>query len=236
LILSEVLAKLMSLVELYSGKRSSMPKRSMDFYLISPGEELRLPVNPPEVQIKQEKLYETVSIIRLGEVDYTPDATKIAEITFASFFPKEYDPSYCNYQPPNPLDAAQKLKIWTDSQKPVRLLITGLLDINQLVLLSATTYTVKGGFPDDIYFEISCRAWRPVKVRTTGYNYTTRTDLKPAPKVYIVKSGDCLWKIAKQNLGSSAKWPSIYNIPENKKTIGPNPDLIYPGQRLVMPV
>ena len=54
--------------------------------------------------------------------------------------------------------------------------------------------------------------------------------------LYVVKRGDSLWKIAKKYLGKGSKWPSIYNIPENKKTIGRDPNLIYPGQRLVIPV
>jgi nucleoid-associated protein YgaU len=61
-----------------------------------------------------------------------------------------------------------------------------------------------------------------------------RPDLKPVPKVYVVKPGDSLWKIAKKELTSGDKWKLIYDL--NKSTIGSNPDLILPGQKLVMPV
>jgi len=55
------------------------------------------------------------------------------------------------------------------------------------------------------------------------------------PRIHIVKSGDWLSKIAITYYGDMNKWPDIYNHPQNKQTIGPNPDLIQPGQRLVIP-
>lgn len=54
-------------------------------------------------------------------------------------------------------------------------------------------------------------------------------------KVHIVKRGDTLWGISKTYYGSGSKWPNIYNVAENKKTIGSNPDLIKPGQSLIIP-
>ncbi len=47
---------------------------------------------------------------------------------------------------------------------------------------------------------------------------------------YVVKSGDCLWTIAEQQLGSGYKWVDIYR--PNRQVIGRNPNLIYPGTRL----
>ena len=50
---------------------------------------------------------------------------------------------------------------------------------------------------------------------------------------YTVQSGDSLSKIAKQHYGNANSWTKIYNA--NKTTIGDNPDLIKPGQRLTIP-
>lgn len=55
---------------------------------------------------------------------------------------------------------------------------------------------------------------------------------KPAAGTYTVKSGDSLWKIAKQQLGSGSLWSKIYEA--NKDTIK-NPNMIYAGQVLVLP-
>lgn len=53
------------------------------------------------------------------------------------------------------------------------------------------------------------------------------------PKTYTVKSGDCLWNIAKKFYGNGALYTKIYNA--NKSVIGGNPNLIYPGQVYTIP-
>jgi nucleoid-associated protein YgaU len=62
------------------------------------------------------------------------------------------------------------------------------------------------------------------------------TDAPPpsaaAGKVYTVKSGDSLSKIAKAEYGDASKWKRIYEA--NKDKIK-NPDLIYPGQEFTIP-
>lgn len=55
------------------------------------------------------------------------------------------------------------------------------------------------------------------------------------PRYYVVQSGDWLSKIAIKFYGDMNKWHVIYDQPDNKKLIGPNPDLIKPGQKLVIP-
>ena len=60
-----------------------------------------------------------------------------------------------------------------------------------------------------------------------------RVDNSVQPKTYTVKSGDCLWNIAKQFYGSGSDYTKIYNA--NKGTIRGNPNLIYPGQVLTLP-
>lgn len=60
---------------------------------------------------------------------------------------------------------------------------------------------------------------------------------------HVVVRGDCLWKIARSLLiadgvtatgsATSALWRSIYEM--NRDLIGPNPNLIFPGQVLDLP-
>ena len=58
------------------------------------------------------------------------------------------------------------------------------------------------------------------------------TTTAPKAATYTVKSGDCLWNIAKKQLGNGADYTKIYNL--NKDKIK-NPNLIYPGQVLTLP-
>ena len=55
---------------------------------------------------------------------------------------------------------------------------------------------------------------------------------KNKAKTYTVKSGDCLWNIAKSLLGSGSRYTEIYNL--NKDKIK-NPNLIDAGQVLTLP-
>jgi len=52
-------------------------------------------------------------------------------------------------------------------------------------------------------------------------------------RVYVVKPGDSLSVIAQRELGAGRRWPEIYEL--NKEVIGANPNLIRPGQKLVLP-
>lgn len=74
-------------------------------------------------------------------------------------------------------------------------------------------------------------------VRHAAPKPSAKTKTASAPVVkgerYTVKEGDCLWTIALDHYGAGEKWTSIYAA--NRSTVGPNPDLILPGQILVLP-
>jgi LysM repeat protein len=55
----------------------------------------------------------------------------------------------------------------------------------------------------------------------------------PALSAVEVAPGDTLWDIAAQRLGAATSWPAIYAL--NRDLIGPDPGVITPGQRLVLP-
>jgi len=217
----------------------------MDIYLIDPaGPQLHLPVNPiGDITIRREKGIETTEIINLGEIDF-PKGDKIKEISFSSFFPKEYDPSYCRYANlPDPQEAMNQLTTWMMKKGPIRLIITDTI-VNVLVLVAAHDTTFKGGEPFDVHYDLRCRTWREIKVRTAAEAAAPadpggvavsepRTDLKPVPAKIEVKPGDSLWAIAKLQLGDGGRWRDIYEA--NKDTIGPDPTVISAGMQLVMP-
>ena len=67
-------------------------------------------------------------------------------------------------------------------------------------------------------------------------------DVPPSPPLasVVVRRGDSLWLIAARGLPStadaaaiSAHWQRVYRL--NRAVIGPCPDLIHPGQRLLLP-
>lgn len=201
--------------------------------------ELWFPVNPTEINIRRDRSLETFQIINLGEVDF-PHGEKIKEISFSSFFPAVYDPSYCRYSDiPDPQLTMNAINTWMSEREPLRLMITPG-EVNVLVILSSHNSTFKANEPGDVYFDLTFRTWREYRIRTLDEIDSdtalteARPDLSPVPKTYLVQFGDTLWGIAKLNLGSGSRWREIYEA--NAAVIGPDPDRIFPGQELVMPV
>ena len=86
--------------------------------------------------------------------------------------------------------------------------------------------------------------WEPVKPRATAIGPTPPAKPAPPPppppvvpvpgvKTYMVVAGDSLSKIAAKMYGNPSQWQKIYEA--NKSVIGPNPNVIKPGQKLVIP-
>ncbi len=50
---------------------------------------------------------------------------------------------------------------------------------------------------------------------------------------YTIRAGDCLWNIARDHLGSAARWQEIYKL--NAGLLGSNPDLIHTGVTINLP-
>ncbi len=209
-------------------------------------ERLQLPVNPESINVTSPFGFNTVEISQLGEATIFGNRG-LKEISFSSFFPMEYNPTYCSYA--NFKDRwlmVQTLERWRDFKRPIRLNITGTR-INYPVTIADFSYEAeRAGHVGDIYYSLTLKEYRFLDLRVeqtlTKPKEAVKTKEKrpPAPKppakankTYTVKGGDTLQRISKQQYGTVDKWRDIYNA--NIKTIGKNPNLIKPGQKLVIP-
>ena len=140
----------------------------MDVYLIDESKNytLHFPVNPLEKLSKtKEKKFMTADIIDFGEIDIAEKGSKIREISFNSLFPLAYD-SYCRYVAiMAPMDYVNVIESWIDLDTHPRLIITDL-NINELVNISKFTPETRGGEIGDIYFSITFRTYRELKIET----------------------------------------------------------------------
>lgn len=66
----------------------------------------------------------------------------------------------------------------------------------------------------------------PINVQKPAPNAGTKT------RDYTIKSGDSLSKIAKEFYGDAGDWQKIYQA--NKNTIK-DPNMIFPGQKIIIP-
>lgn len=218
----------------------------IEFWLTLGKYKLRFPVNPESVSVSSPFGYEDVPVSQLGEITNI-GWRGLREITFSSFWPKHYNPSYCNYANfMKPTDFIRFIEYFRASRVPARFIVTGIPDMNFEVTIRDFQYEVeKFGNPGDVFFTITLKEWRDVNVRTLDLTKKDKNTNRRSKgekekeretnrtRTYTVKSGDSLWKIAKIVYGDGDKWRQIYNA--NKRTIGANPNNLKVGQKLVIP-
>lgn len=211
----------------------------IQFWLTQGKTRLQLPVNPASVSVSSPYGFEDVNVARLGEITIFGERGQ-REISFETFFPRNYNVTYCEYtRVPAPATAVATIEKMRASRKPIRFNITGTKVSYNVTIREFEIEPERAASPGDIYFSMTLKEYREVTVKKIDAKKKTSSKQRPSsskapkPKTYTVKRGDNLWKIAKRYYGSGSKWPKIYNA--NKKVIGKNPNLIYPGQKLVIP-
>lgn len=214
---------------------------AVQYWLISGKEKLRLPVNPESNAYSSPFLYDDVEVEGLGEITVAKKRG-LKEFEISTFWPSAYNPTYCGYSNfISPTSFVKKIESWRSKREPIRYVVTGAAAVNvEATIRDFEVEAERAGSPGDVYFSLSLKEWREVKVERVTIKKPKPKPRppkpKPAPKkIYVVKKGDCLWNIAKKRsiYGDAMKWRKIYNA--NKKLIGKNPNLIYPKQRLVIP-
>ncbi len=202
---------------------------------------LRLPVNPAEIVLTSPFGVNRVDVEGLGEISI-PGFRQLKGVSFESFFPKDYNPVYCEYSGfPSPKEWVRQIEAWRDTRKNIRLIITGT-DISIPVWIEEFDQRPeRAGRIGDIYYNLSFVEFRAPTIRKVE-NRNNKTvvaankrpvETSKQPKTYTVVKGDSLWAIAKRIYGNGARLEEIYTA--NKKVIGPNKNYILPGQKLVIP-
>ncbi|SER87259.1 LysM peptidoglycan-binding domain-containing protein [Psychrobacillus sp. OK032] len=202
---------------------------------------LRLPVNPSEFTVTSPYGVSKVNVASLGEVTI-PGERGLKTVSFESFFPRDYNPAYCEYSDfMNARSWVLQLETWRDTRKSIRLLITGTNVSIPVLIESFEIQPERAGHVGDIFYSLTAVEYREPSVRKVekkanvvkAAGASRPTQDKKAPKSHTVKKGDTLWAIAKRTYGNGADFKKIYEA--NKATIGKNPNVIKPGQKLVLP-
>lgn len=197
---------------------------------------LQLPVKPTEFNITVTHHNTVVNVVQLGDINLM-GKTGLREVSLSSFFPdKDYNFSL-NAERKKPIICVNQIEKWRVSGKPIRVIITDLLN------MEATIESFSWGEKDasgDIYYTMALKEYKKIKAKTITdttetVKPTTRETKAPessSGKSYTVKSGDSLWAIAKRYYGDGSQYNKIYEA--NKDKIK-NPNLIYAGQTLTIP-
>lgn len=218
------------------------------FYL----DKLLLPIAPEKLQLKIGNNNKTLTLINEGEINILKKA-KLTEIDFDVLLPNvKYPFAIYNNNFQNAsyfLENIEKLKT---SEKPFQFIVSRkmpngkiLFDTNIKVSLEDYTISEEADEGFDVKVTIKLKQYkdystktvqitikqerpRPVVVQTPSRPATTA----PSTRTYTVVRGDCLWNIAKKYYGNGSQYTKIYNANRDKIK---NPNLIYPGQVLVIP-
>ena len=217
----------------------------------------RLPVNPEAIEVSSAQSIETYEILKLGKIAL-PSYMELKEYSFEAELPHEAlhyvetpNKSENNSIFKNAEFYLKTLEAWRKECTPIRFMAgmtTGEYTveeeaINTLVLIEGLTITEKAGEEKDKYVTFKLLEYRSHSMQegylevdeTTGKTKAVKKN-KNNPKAkgyYVVKSGDSLWAIAKKSYGDGSQYTKILNA--NKDKIS-NPSLIYPGQKLVIPL
>ena len=213
-------------------------------------DDMQLPVTPSKLSVKIKGNNKTLTLVNEGDINFLR-SPGLTEISFEMLLPMLEQYSFASeyHQPDYYLGI---LESYVTEKKPFRFIVSRvspsgdkLYDTN--IKVSLEDYTVSEDATDgfDVTVSINLKQYidyATKKVTVTKPDNSSKSTLKtekpretsgkPIAKTYTVKSGDCLWTIAKKYYGNGAQYTKIYNA--NKDKIS-NPNLIYVGQVLTIP-
>lgn len=213
-------------------------------YLKQDGKQILLPVTPSEIETKTGNRNKEVYILNFGEMNLAKKPG-LQKIRFTALLPgRMYSFVQTEDGFHEPEYFLNCFKEYKAAAKPVQLILfrrladgTQLFCGNMDVLLEDYTVTEKGGEQGDFWVEMHWKEWKTAK----SIRYSVKSQnggnvlveqgqerqAKTPATTYTVKKGDCLWNIAKKQLGDGTKYKEIA-----KKNGISDPNRIYPGQVL----
>lgn len=236
-----------------------------DFYFKIGSTLLTLPITPAELKINIGSKNKVVTLINEGDINILKSPS-LTEFEFTARFPMRKYP-YSR----NPLPFETYLNTFTDLKTKktpfvfsvIRRTVDGkgTWGTSRKVSLENLEIQESADEGDDVLISFSLKEYKDYGVKTIKLPPKQQEEAKPTTtstssekraddnktkesKTHTVKSGDCLWNIAKLYYGDGSKYTVIYN---NNKTVientarqygrqsSSNGQWIYPGTKLTIP-
>ena len=205
---------------------------------------VQLPVNPQGVSIPSRYGMRVVDVLALGQIS-TQEHPLLREFSLDVLFPRDYSPSYCEYEGfMSPSEWVDLIEEWRATRHNIRFIVTGESSVSIPVFISDIEYEIeKAGMPGDITAKISFVEFAAAKtgavVSRDAKGVLTPPKPRPQdktpdkPSYYVFNKGDSLYKIADKYYGNGGKLTDIYNA---NKALFPQGLASQPvGKRLVLP-
>ena len=196
-----------------------MKQRIIELSYNNHEEMFTLPINPSEFEFSEAQNNQKITLLNIGEANLIGHRGLVTG-SLSSFFPSPSSP-LARYADREPMEYIRLLEKWKTSTQPIRVIISDC-DFNLAMSIDKLTKKHREG-DKDVYYTLEL----------SEYRFLNTPAVQTAPKSCTVVAGDCLWNIAKKYYGDGSQYTKIYEA--NKGTIGSNPNLIKPGQKLVIP-
>lgn len=233
-----------------------------NFYFKDGSDVLTFPITPPELSIKVGSNNKVVTLISEGDVNILKSPS-LTEVEFEARFPMRkypYSREISDFQ-----TYYDKFKELKEDKRSFRFIVARTTpngkrtwDTNLLMALEEFEISESADEGDDVLVTFSLKQYKEYgvkklnvseygtsKTKATVTETTRSTDNKTSTaKTYTVKSGDCLWKIAKNEYGNGSKYTVIYNANKSAieadakkhgKSSSSNGHWIWPGLVLTIP-
>lgn len=190
-----------------------------------------VPFLPPERFVwQQEAAHQRVTLMDIGDItQLCPPGQKA--VSFSGFFPPpgEYPFSGAAILPD---EAADRLREMMKTGKAYPFSVSGVKAPVQMdVTIEKLRLWEEAGEDGCVYYDLTLQEYRSAEATVAAdTGGSARAEESRSPGKYTVKKGDTLWAIAKEYLGDGSRYGEIAAA----SGIG-NPNLIYPGQELVIP-
>ena len=230
------------------------------FYFQDGSDVLTFPITPAELSIKIGSNNKVITLISEGDINVLKSPSLI-EVEFDARFPMRkypYSRNVADFQ--TYFDKFQALK---EGKRSFRFIVTRtthnnkrLWDTNLLVALEEVEFNESYDEGDDVIVSFKLKQFKEYGVKTlstslarpktTSTSQTLRStnNKTSSSQNYTVKSGDCLWNIAKKYYGDGSKYTVIYNANKSLiestaknhgKSSSSNGHWIWPKTELVIP-
>ena len=195
--------------------------------------EINFPWLPDEISYKSGGVqFSTYKLLNFREAA-RPSSVGLAEVSWEGIFPGEArrDHPFCTGKWKSPSTYQAILNKWKNKKRLLKITVTGT-PVSMYCYLKDFECTWSGG-AGDCHYKVGFLEYRNISVTVKkaktkskskfseknrlGGKLTAKRPASLAPSTFVVKTGDSLWSIAKQLLGTGDRWKEIYSL--NKSAI-----------------
>ncbi len=173
-------------------------------------EVIELPVLPEKITFQQSGGNQTYDILNTGQINVIK-GLGLPELDLEGYFPTD-DIHVTAGTVYTPMYYVEKLQKWAATLRPIRLTMTGTIELSWAVSIEDFEYTEEGGAVGEIQYKLSLKKYLfygPAAVTIIGDTATTastRASDKVTPTTITVRQNeDTFWLLAKKYLGDGSK-------------------------------